>query len=120
MRHDLTLEMGGAGGEFSPRGAARRRTSAHSGGGAAGESHQLVAAVRANSEATTSSISSRRREDPMLREPVSNDRNRPLISILIHDYYGRDLRQCLESIFTQDALDNIEIIFFDSASSDDG
>src|SRR4030067_1374954 len=46
MRHDLTLEMGGAGGEFSPRGAARRRTSAHSGGGAAGESHQLVAAVR--------------------------------------------------------------------------
>src|SRR4030067_602196 len=47
MRHDLTLEMGGAGGEFSPRGAARRRTSAHSGGGAAGESHQLVAAVRA-------------------------------------------------------------------------
>src|SRR4030067_158114 len=48
MRHDLTLEMGGAGGEFSPRGAARRRTSAHSGGGAAGESHQLVAAVIAH------------------------------------------------------------------------
>ncbi len=56
----------------------------------------------------------------MLREPVSNDRNRPLISILIHDYYGRDLRQCLERIFTQDALDNIEIIFVDSASSDGG
>src|SRR3990170_2590819 len=48
MPHELTLEMGGAGGEFSPpleapQGAGHQ---AHSGGGDAGESHQLVAAVR--------------------------------------------------------------------------
>lgn len=56
----------------------------------------------------------------MFKEPVANDSKNPLISVLIHDYYGSNLRQCLEDIFTQRVLDNLEIIYVDSASSDGG
>jgi len=56
----------------------------------------------------------------VLKEPVVNDPISPLISILIHDYYGKNLRQCLEGIFSQRVLDNLEIIYVDSASTDGG
>jgi len=54
----------------------------------------------------------------MLQEPVSNDPNKPLISVLIYDYYGKYLGQCLDSIFTQTVLDNVEVILVDEASKD--
>jgi glycosyltransferase involved in cell wall biosynthesis len=44
---------------------------------------------------------------------------KPLVSILVFNYnYGRYLRQCLESAFTQ-TYDNIEVCFSDNASSDE-
>jgi glycosyltransferase involved in cell wall biosynthesis len=55
----------------------------------------------------------------MLREPVLNDSTRPLVSVLIINWnYGRYLRQCFESVFSQ-TYDNIEINFSDNASTDD-
>ena len=48
-----------------------------------------------------------------------NIKNKPLVSVLIHNYnYGRYLRQCLESVTAQ-SYDNIEIIFSDNASTDE-
>lgn len=48
-----------------------------------------------------------------------NVKNKPLVSVLIHNYnYGRYLKQCLESVTTQ-TYDNIEIIFSDNASTDE-
>jgi glycosyltransferase involved in cell wall biosynthesis len=45
--------------------------------------------------------------------------NVPLVSILIHNYnYGRYLRQCLDSAFSQ-SYPNIEVIFADNASTDE-
>ncbi len=54
----------------------------------------------------------------MVMEPVQNDPNNPLISILVFNYNGQYLRQCLDSIFLQDILTNIEIIFMDDATND--
>jgi glycosyltransferase involved in cell wall biosynthesis len=54
----------------------------------------------------------------MLNEPVSNDLNNPLISVLIFDYYEKYLEQCLDSIFNQDELNNIEVIFLENSVSE--
>jgi len=55
----------------------------------------------------------------MNREPILNDPNNPLISILIYNYDGQYLRQCLDSIFQQDILTNCEIVLIDDATQDD-
>ena len=45
--------------------------------------------------------------------------NKPLVSILCYNYnYGRYLRQCLESVFSQ-TYENIELCFSDNASTDE-
>lgn len=55
----------------------------------------------------------------MLKKPVMNDPDKPLVSIALINYnYGCYLRQCFESIFAQ-TYDNIEICFSDNASTDD-
>jgi glycosyltransferase involved in cell wall biosynthesis len=54
----------------------------------------------------------------MIMEPVQNDPNNPLISILVYNYNEQHLKQCLDSIFSQDTLRNIEIVFIDDATSD--
>lgn len=51
-------------------------------------------------------------------EPVPNDANAPLISILVYNYDNDKLRQCLDSIFDQDKLMNFEVILFDDATYD--
>jgi glycosyltransferase involved in cell wall biosynthesis len=51
-------------------------------------------------------------------EPVMDDPSRPLISVIIHNYDGKHLRKCFDSIFEQTAIDNIEVILADDASSD--
>jgi glycosyltransferase involved in cell wall biosynthesis len=56
----------------------------------------------------------------MQREPICNDPRHPLVSILLYDYYGEHLGACFNSIFEQTALDNIEVIFIDNASTDHG
>jgi len=54
----------------------------------------------------------------MFSEPKQNDPNNLLISILIFNYDGQHLRQCLDSIFHQDTLKNCEIILIDDATND--
>jgi glycosyltransferase involved in cell wall biosynthesis len=54
----------------------------------------------------------------MLREPVQNDPNNPLVSILVFNYEKQYLTRCLDSILHQEALKNFEIIFIDDASAD--
>jgi len=54
----------------------------------------------------------------MQLDPITNDPDNPLISILIFDYYSEHLKACFESIITQDVLNNFEIIYFDNESSD--
>jgi glycosyltransferase involved in cell wall biosynthesis len=55
----------------------------------------------------------------MYSEPILNDPDRPLVSVIIFNYnYGRYLRQCFDSVFAQ-TYDNIEICFSDNASTDD-
>ena len=54
----------------------------------------------------------------MYTDPIQNDPNDPLISILVYNYDGKYLRQCLESIFHQDILRNFEVILIDNASND--
>ncbi|MGA2223297.1 MAG: glycosyltransferase family 2 protein [Syntrophobacteraceae bacterium] len=54
----------------------------------------------------------------MNTEPIQNNPNDPLISILVYNYEGRYLRQCLESIFHQDILKNFEVILIDDATRD--
>src|SRR3972149_254723 len=55
----------------------------------------------------------------MRTEPIIGDIDRPLVSVCIHNYnYGRYLRQCFDSVFSQ-TYDNIEICFSDNASNDD-
>jgi len=52
-------------------------------------------------------------------EPVLNDKENPLVSILVYNYnYGRYLEECLESLVAQ-TYKNIEINFSDNASTDD-
>jgi glycosyltransferase involved in cell wall biosynthesis len=50
--------------------------------------------------------------------PIPNNPDDPLLSILVYNYDGQYLRQCLESIFNQDILKNFEIILIDDATSD--
>jgi glycosyltransferase involved in cell wall biosynthesis len=54
----------------------------------------------------------------MIKEPLLNSLDNPLISILVYNYEGQYLRQCLESIFLQDILTNLEIILIDDATND--
>jgi glycosyltransferase involved in cell wall biosynthesis len=54
----------------------------------------------------------------MIPEPTQNNSNDPLISILIYDYDGQYLRQCLDSIFHQHILTNFEVILIDDATND--
>lgn len=54
----------------------------------------------------------------MIKEPVINSPDNPLVSILIYNYDGQYLRQCLDSIFQQDILTNFEVILMDDATSD--
>jgi len=53
------------------------------------------------------------------RKPRTDETDNPLISIFIYDYNRDYLEQCFQSIFSQELLDNIEIIFTDNASTDD-
>jgi len=55
----------------------------------------------------------------MSLNPVLHDSDRPLVSVIVHNYnYGRYLRQCLDSVFTQ-TYPNVEICFSDNSSADD-
>src|SRR5208283_5587220 len=54
----------------------------------------------------------------MNSDPIQNDPNDPLISILVYNYDGEYLRKCLDSIFNQDILRNFEVILFDDATMD--
>lgn len=48
-----------------------------------------------------------------------NDKDKPLVSILVFNYnYGRYLRECLQSVYDQ-TYQNIEICFSDNASTDE-
>jgi glycosyltransferase involved in cell wall biosynthesis len=58
------------------------------------------------------------RELKMPREPIANDLNNPLVSVLVYNYFGEYLEKCFESILSQTVLDNIEVIFIDNASTD--
>jgi glycosyltransferase involved in cell wall biosynthesis len=66
----------------------------------------------------------RKPKTPLFRTNIHNTfrpnvKNKPLVSVLIHNYnYGRYLRQCLDSVYSQ-TYDNFEIIFSDNASTDD-
>ncbi len=51
-------------------------------------------------------------------EPISHDTSNPLISIVIHDYSVKYLRQLFETIFEQTVLDNIEVIYSDNSTTD--
>ncbi len=53
------------------------------------------------------------------RNPEIGNPKEPLVTIMLVNYnYGRYLRSCLDSIFSQ-TYDNIEVCFSDNASSDD-
>jgi len=54
----------------------------------------------------------------MHMEPILGDSNDPLISLLIFNYDGRYLRGCLDAIFRQKTLPNVEVIYIDDATSD--
>ncbi|SPF48681.1 Glycosyl transferase, family 2 [Syntrophobacter sp. SbD1] len=54
----------------------------------------------------------------MNTDPITNDPNDPLVSILVYNYDGQYLRQCLGSIFHQDILKNFEIVLIDDATND--
>lgn len=56
---------------------------------------------------------------PHERKVKTHAEDRPLVSVCVYNYnYGRYLRECLESVFTQ-TYNNIEICFSDNASTDD-
>lgn len=50
--------------------------------------------------------------------PIQGNPDIPLISILVFNYDGHYLRQCLESIFQQDIISNFEVVIIDDASND--
>jgi glycosyltransferase involved in cell wall biosynthesis len=50
--------------------------------------------------------------------PILNDSNNPMVSILIYNYEGQYLKQCLDNIFSQEILTNFEIILIDDATND--
>ena len=54
----------------------------------------------------------------MNKIPVINDSKNPMVSILLYNYSGEYLKQCLDSIFNQEILTNFEIILIDDATSD--
>jgi glycosyltransferase involved in cell wall biosynthesis len=54
----------------------------------------------------------------MNTEPVSNDPNDPLISLLVYNYDYKYLEKCLTSIFKQSTLSNFEVILIDDATND--
>lgn len=54
----------------------------------------------------------------MNTDPIQNNPDDPLISILIYNYEAQYLRQCLESIFDQNILQNFEVVLIDDASND--
>ncbi len=54
----------------------------------------------------------------MNTDPIQNDPNDPLVSILVYNYEGRYLTQCLDSIFHQDILKNFEVVLIDDATRD--
>jgi glycosyltransferase involved in cell wall biosynthesis len=54
----------------------------------------------------------------MFDEPIQNDPTNPLLSIFICNYNGKYLKQCLDSIFSQNILRNIEIVLIDDATAD--
>jgi glycosyltransferase involved in cell wall biosynthesis len=55
----------------------------------------------------------------MYREPRLNDPKEPLVTVTLHNFnYGRYLRECLNSVYSQ-TYPNIEICFSDNASTDD-
>ena len=54
----------------------------------------------------------------MYSTPIENDIQNPLISVLISNYDQQHLSTCLDSIFLQDILTNIEIILIDDATND--
>jgi glycosyltransferase involved in cell wall biosynthesis len=54
----------------------------------------------------------------MYKEPVLGDLSDPLVSLLIYNYDGRYLRGCLEAIFRQENLRNLEVIYMDDATMD--
>ena len=54
----------------------------------------------------------------MLRKPILDDPNNPLVSVFVYNYNGEYLRQCFDKILNQDILSNIEVIFIDNASTD--
>jgi len=54
----------------------------------------------------------------MNTDPVMNDPNEPLVSILVYNYDMQYLDRCLASIFNQSVLKNFEVIIIDDATSD--
>lgn len=56
----------------------------------------------------------------MQSEAVSSDLRTPLISVLVYDYDPRFLARCLESIFSQTVVTNLEVVFLDNGSNDGG
>jgi len=55
----------------------------------------------------------------MNTEPVHNDPNDPLISVLVYNYEGKYLKKCLNSIFHQDIVKNFEVILIVDAPNDE-
>jgi glycosyltransferase involved in cell wall biosynthesis len=56
----------------------------------------------------------------MRHEPVSDDLHDPLVSVLVYDYDPRYLDRCLDSLFSQAVLDNLEVVFLDDGTNDGG
>ena len=55
----------------------------------------------------------------MHSDPIQNDPNDPLISVLVFNYDGQYLRRCLDSIFNQNTLKNFEVVLIIDASNGD-
>lgn len=55
-----------------------------------------------------------------LRDPVLNDMNNPLISVLIYDYESEFLERTLLSILEQNEILNLEILYLDNQGMGDG
>lgn len=54
----------------------------------------------------------------MLKAPLPNEPGNPLISILIFNYEWKHFHQCLDILFSQKILSNLEIIIIDDATTD--
>jgi glycosyltransferase involved in cell wall biosynthesis len=51
--------------------------------------------------------------------PILNDSTNPMVSVLIYNYDGQYLKECLDRILNQEILTNLEIILIDDATDDD-